>query len=376
MSVAVEAGIERLTCSVRQQDLADFFRTFKQVREQLDVFVYAGCFGVSDGDVAYIIDCTQSPEVSCSARLSKKELAKYVRSAGKGNLIEIVLMPSETQDLFDVTVDSPKLGVKEFRKCKPGWARLEELIDMYEHASATIPEVQVARAERPVKHCDIKSENQRFALSGVLFDDNNIIGTDGRTLCHATCDGFPGVNALIPATQVTWAIKNNYSLVTCVDKEQTVAVLAGDVISRTAEGRYPDWRQVVDGDLQESFCIDAAILHAICNKMAKQVKAGTRGAEDEREGREMDIKIDPTSGYEKFIWEDEIHMIDEATQELSITLDFNYVKRALPESGKVWFKYATLVEGDDDNTGVDPSNSPVLVCPEDSIDTVIMPMAR
>ena len=111
---------------------------------------------------------------------------------------------------------------------------------------------------RSLEWCNLATDNEssRCALGGVLWDENHIVGTDGRRM-HCVrigaCDNLAKpFTAIIPQriikalAQLVKLFKDDIVSVRITEKE---VVFCGDcwqLCSRLIEGRYPNWQKVIE----------------------------------------------------------------------------------------------------------------------------------
>jgi hypothetical protein len=118
-------------------------------------------------------------------------------------------------------------------------------------------------------------DSSRYALGGVLFDDGQVIATDGRRLAMMQTECKQAETALIHSDIIQYAAKFKYD----IDVFDN-CFIAGDIIVTKMEGRYPNWRQVTPSKLESVTVMSGDELRKIANGHIARNKAA--GTEDER----------------------------------------------------------------------------------------------
>ena len=213
-------------------------------------------------------------------------------------------------------------------------------------------------------------DSTRFALGGVLFEGDNVVGTDGRRLSHCVLplinDDAENFNAILPTssahalaklangdTGMLWA---NTSSITYSDENI-------EFYARQVEGRFPNWRNVIPdtvGGEHSSFAIPAGTLNSLVRQASIMADKETRGVDFQIDGRLMTVKASGSDIGKSSIQYD----FEEAPGNISVRVDCRFLIQFLDKfsAEEVTVHYLS-------------STQPVVIR-ESTFTYVLMPMAQ
>lgn len=340
------------TITVPQRRIATFLRLFKPsvgIITAADGLLWAWEPSRGTGSTGPAI-CIGESDLDLAHSINFNALGKLVRSAGAKS--ELGFHADDTTlSLICDTLGEQEIATegKKTKGLDPLEKRGQFLVE--------IPATVVKQMNDYIDRCD--ADNSRYALGGMLIEQEHFVATDGRRLVAGDIERLGAHEFLrdpksddgehidfakvIPAGFIKYAASFGES----IDVFENL-LIAGDAVASPIDGRYPNWRDVLI-DTDTTVDVDIADMIERCDKQLaiSKIKDG------EANGLEFTMTVDDN--------------------DVTAIIDANYLKAALKGLSS-----ATIGYHSNGVKGKGELRSPIEITSDDKpgVKEIIMPMAR
>ncbi len=223
---------------------------------------------------------------------------------------------------------------------------------------------------RSLEWCAIATDTTatRYALGGVCWDENHIVGTDGRRM-HVVrigaCDnsakqrsGIIPIRFIKAVAQLVKLFRDDIVSIRITDKEVVFCGECWQLCSKLVEGRFPDWQQIVEPLERTS---EECLLNVptLSQQIAQTVK---------RIQLENKIAVKGLSPKSRKLHEDKIPQLTIGAE----SVNAEYIGDALDIVDDSWIEYRQREVG----SAIQIGDSRICYSDRYSILAVVMPMSK